>query len=243
MRQPLQAHETGHAQDAAHHHCADEIRGSRNARPIEKSPRFEPWAEPEEGPQGCGDEEARALLCGFEKPVPQQAQDHEGLRVGREGRPFGLPRRNGEEFCKGWELCPRGGADGANVLPGCSWINAAQCIAGSVGESGISVPLLFEELHEPRAPERAARDEMLRQNPFRALSPCPTQGPTENRRDVNELPNAITFDGPALRVGVKLELVVLPTQGATPLGYCYPDQGNKVLKLFDGRSTLPCQVW
>ena len=60
---------------------------------------------------------------------------------------------------------------------------------------------------------------------------------------MNELPNAITFDGPALRVGVKLKLVVLPAEGAAPLGYCYPNKGDKVLKLFDGRGTLSCSVW
>jgi len=84
---------------------------------------------------------------------------------------------------------------------------------------------------------------MLRQNPFRAMAPSPTHGPAEDRRDVNELTNAITPNGPAFRVGVEFKRVVLPAEGTAPLGYCYPDKGDKVLKLFDGSSTLPCSVW
>ena len=54
------------------------------------------------GPGVSATKKPERSCAALEKPVPQQAQDHEGLRVGREGRPFGLPRRNGEEFCKGW---------------------------------------------------------------------------------------------------------------------------------------------
>ena len=129
------------------------------------------------------------------------------------------------------------------MLPGRSRIDTAQRRAGCVGQTELPVQILFEELHELLAPKGTARDEMLRQDPFRAVLPCSPHDPAENRRDVNELPNAIAFDGPALRVGVKLKLVVLPAEGAAPLAHCYPDEGDKVLKLFDGRGTLPCSVW
>ena len=63
----------------------------------------------------------------------------------------------------------------------------------------------FEEFRELLTPEGTSRNEVLRQYPFRALPPRPAQSLAENRRDADKLPNAIASDGPAQRVGVKLE--------------------------------------
>ena len=68
-------------------------------------------------------------------------------------------------------------------------------------------------------------------NPLCATAARPTQGPAENRRDVDQLPNAVTSSGPARRVGVKLKLVAFPAERTAPLGYCDSDKGDKVLKL------------
>ena len=78
---------------------------------------------------------------------------------------------------------------------------------------------------------------------FVLLPPRPAQSLAENRRDADKLPNAIASDGPAQRVGVKLKLVMFSTERAAPQIHSSSDEGDEVLKLFNGKGTLPCSVW
>ena len=84
----------------------------------------------------------------LEETLPQEGEYHEGIRSRRENRAIGWGRRGNEQFGEYRELGVHGGAQRADVLPGSPRIDAAQCLAGRVGESGVLLSLVFEELHE-----------------------------------------------------------------------------------------------
>ena len=128
-----------------------------------------------------------------------------------------------------------------DVLPCRAGIDATQRFAGRIGRPGTR--LLFEKTHEFPAPQRTSRDEMLWKDPLGVGLPRPAQGPTEDRDDTDVQPHAVAPGGPASRVGVELNLVILPAQRTAPTGHGYYDEGDKVLKCFDGKGTLPCSVW
>ena len=128
------------------------------------------------------------------------------------------------------------------MLQSRSRVDTAQCIAGCVGESGIPVPSLFEELHERRARKGTPPDQMLRQYPFGVRPSHPARRVAENRRDAITPPLVVTSDGPAVRVGVELKFMEFPAERAAPAGYGDSDEGDEVLKCFDWKGTLPCLV-
>ena len=149
--------------------------------------------------------------------------------------------RGGDHFSKDRQLGAGGGTESADVLSRSPRVDAAQRDAGRFGRTGTHFP--FEEFRELLTPEGTSRNEVLRQYPFRALPPRPVQSLAENRRDADKLPNAIASDGPAQRVRVELKLVMFATERAAPQVHGSSDEGDEVLKLFDGEGTLPCLDW
>ena len=207
------------------------------------SKRFEARAEPDKLFEGGGGQGAGKLLRGLQETIPQEDEYHERIRARREGWAIGWGRRGNEQFGEYRELGVHGGAQRADVLPGSPRIDAAQCLAGHVGESGVLLSLVFEELHEILAPQGASWDQMFRQHPFRIGQPSLARNPTQDRRDAATPSLSIAFDRKSLGIRVKLKLVMIPAQRAAPLGHDDPDEGDEVLKCVDRRGTLPCSVW
>jgi len=213
----------------------------RNARPMEKLEELEARTEPEQRPESCGDCRTEKSPSALEEALPQEAQEHKEICPGRKGRAFGLAWRGGDHFGEDRQLSACGGTESADMLSRSSWIDAAQRDAGRFGRAGTHLP--FKEFRELLAPQGTSRNEMLGQYSFRTLSPRPAQSLAENCRDADKLPSAIASDGPARRVGVKLKLVMFPTERAAPQVHSNSDEGDEVLKLFNGMGTLPCSVW
>jgi hypothetical protein len=55
----------------------------------------------------------------------------------------------------------------------------------------------------------------------------------DDRRDAAGPSLVLTSDGPAPRIGMKLRLVMFPAERTAKSGYCYPCEGDEVLKCFD----------
>lgn len=208
---------------------------------MEKLKEFEARTEPEQRPERCGDCGTEKSPSALEEALPQEVEEYKEICPGRKGRASGLAWRCGNHFGEDRQLGACGGAESADVLSCSSWIDAAQRDAGHFGRAGTHLP--FEEFREFLAPQGTSRNEMLGQYPFRALPPRSAQSLAENRRDADKLPNAIASDGPAQRVGVKLKLVMFSTERAAPQIHSSSDEGDEVLKLFNGKGTLPCSVW
>ena len=208
---------------------------------MEKLKEFEARTEPEQRPERCGDCGTEKSPSALEEALPQEVEEYKEICPGRKGRAFELAWRGGDHFGEDRQLGACGGAESADVLSCSSWIDAAQRDAGHFGRAGTHLP--FEEFREFLAPQGTSRNEMLGQYPFRALPPRSAQSLAENRRDADKLPNAIASDGPAQRVGVKLKLVMFSTERAAPQIHSSSDEGDEVLKLFNGKGTLPCSVW
>jgi hypothetical protein len=159
------------------------------------SKTFEARAEPEKRFKGGGGQGAGKLLHGLQEPIPQEDEYHERIRARRKSWAIDWGRRGNEQFGEYRELGVRGGTQGADVLPCGPRIDAAQCIAGHIGETGILLPFFFEELHELLAPQGTSWDQMFRQHPFRVGPPSFAGNPTQDRRDTATPSLSIAFDG------------------------------------------------
>jgi hypothetical protein len=110
----------------------------RNARPIEKSKGLKPWPEPKQRAKGFTDGAAGKASCGLKEAIPQEGEDHEGIRAGRKGR--GGVWSAGTQFGDYGELRVHGGGQGVDVLPCCAGVNATQHFADLFRQSRLPFP-------------------------------------------------------------------------------------------------------
>jgi hypothetical protein len=177
--------------------------------------------------------------CGRKEAIPQECENHEGIRAGRKGR-VGVWSA-GTQLGEDRELCVRGGAQGVDVFPRRTRVDASKRFAGVFCQTRLHLP--FEQFHELGALQGAPRDEMLWKHPSGIRASGPSRDVAEDDDDKDMPPNAVASAGPAPGVGVKHKLVIFPAERTAPTGHGDYDEGDEVLKCFDGKGTLPCSVW
>ncbi len=94
-------------------------------------------------------------------------------------------------------------------------VDATQCRACRIGESGSRICSRFEQCNKFFARKRASPHKMLGQEPLGIGPPCITRGLADDRRSPDPAPLAATPDSLAVRVGVEREFVVLSAEGTT----------------------------
>ena len=82
--------------------------------------------------------------CGRKEAIPQECENHEGIRAGRKDRVGAWSA--GTQLGEDRELCVRGGAQGVDVLPRRTRVDASKRFAGYFRQPSLHFP--FKQFHK-----------------------------------------------------------------------------------------------